>query len=81
MTSPPNTLATAEAAAYVGARSPKQFLREVARNQWPPPIVPDSRPMRWSVAQLDAAMAPAGAAATEIDAGTAWLRDHLGTGG
>lgn len=47
-----------QAAALVGCRSAAQFRREVQQGIWPPPIAPRSRPQRWSVRQLQAALEP-----------------------
>jgi hypothetical protein len=52
------TLTADDAATYVGCISAAQFRREVRQGVWPAPIAPRSRPQRWSVAQLDAALAP-----------------------
>ncbi|MBF0247046.1 MAG: hypothetical protein HQL36_03080 [Alphaproteobacteria bacterium] len=49
-------LTTAEAAAYVNAASPAQFLREVRQGVWPGPLTKNSRPQRWSRAALDACL-------------------------
>jgi hypothetical protein len=51
-------LTTEQAAAYVGCSTVKQFLREVKRGYWPKPLVPSSRPLRFSKKQLDAVLAP-----------------------
>ncbi len=51
-------LTTEQAASYVGCRTVKQFLREVKRGCWPKPLVPNSRPLRFSIKQLDAVLAP-----------------------
>jgi len=78
MTDQPNTLPTAEAARYVGARSSAQFLREVKAGTWPQPIAPNSKPRRWSTAQLDAVLAVDQSA--EADPGRAWLDARFGHG-
>ena len=52
----PMALTVEEAANYVGCRSTQQFRREVKAGIWPRPIAPNSRPQRWSIFQLDAAL-------------------------
>jgi len=52
----PRAIPIQEAARYVGCRSVDQFRREVRAGTWPRPIAPNSRPQRWSVPQLDAAL-------------------------
>jgi hypothetical protein len=54
----PRVLTVAEAAKYVGAKSVRQFRREVNRGIWPQPIARFSRPQRWSVLQLEKALGP-----------------------
>ncbi len=72
---PPPMLTTDEAAIYVRAKSVHQFRREVHKGVWPPPLVYNSRPHRWSRAQLDGAMQ---GAAEEIDPALAAARKALG---
>jgi hypothetical protein len=52
----PMAMTAEEAANYVGCRSTQQFRREIKAGIWPRPIAPNSRPQRWSIFQLDAAL-------------------------
>jgi len=52
----PVALTVEEAAHYVGCWSTPQFRREVKSGIWPRPIAPNSRPQRWSIFQLGAAL-------------------------
>ena len=54
----PRVLTVDEAAKYVGAKSVRQFRREVNRGIWPQPIARFSRPQRWSTIQLEQALSP-----------------------
>lgn len=47
-------LPTPEAAQYVGARSPKAFLRQWRRGLWPDPFYMSTKPMLWDHRALDA---------------------------
>ena len=49
-------LTVEQAAKYVGAKSSRQFRREVGRGIWPQPIARFSRPQRWSTIQLEKAL-------------------------
>ena len=49
------TLPADESARLVGCRSVAQFRREVAAGVWPVPMTKNSRPQRWSRAELEMA--------------------------
>ena len=71
----PRVLTVAEAAKYVGAKSVRQFRREVGRGIWPQPIARFSRPQRWSVLQLEKAL---GAVNDNVDPELNKLEQALG---
>ena len=66
-----------EAAHYVGCRSTQQFRREIKAGIWPRPIVPNSRPQRWSKFQLDAALT-GGSKETQTDPHLAAFEKRMG---
>ncbi len=55
-TIPPRGLPTEDAAGYVGCQTIEQFEREVAAGIWPQPFSKNTRPKRWDIDALDAAM-------------------------
>ena len=45
-----------DACKYVGCKNVDQFRREVRLGKWPGPIEIKSRPLRWDIRALDAAL-------------------------
>jgi hypothetical protein len=71
------TLTADEAAKYIGCKSAAQFRREVKAGIWPEPIAPDSRPQRWSIPQLDAALS-GGSNGAQIDPHVSAFEKRMG---
>ena len=53
---PSRGLPTEYAARYVGCQTVAQFEREVAAGVWPQPFSKNTRPKRWDIEALDAAL-------------------------
>ena len=52
----PLTIPIDEAVAFAGCKGRQQFKREIKKGRWPKACVPNSRPPRWSVAEMEARM-------------------------
>lgn len=53
---PARAIPISAAAEYVGCKNARQFWREVQEGKWPKPLPLSSRPKRWDVKALDAAL-------------------------